>query len=137
MKIPKVIAPIEVIPNATVYFEVPTGEYEIDTVTRNKRPLYTETSVDVWVAEIGDTSKTDDSPGLNLGERRVRGYFLVESLPQALKSADRPKIVINTSFGSEEGRLFFSERITPLIGNISAQIGIPFEGMIQTVGGAR
>ena len=136
MKIPVVKPPFEVEANATVYFEVPTGEVKIEKATRNRRPVYEEKPIKAWITELGDKFIGQENPGSNLTERRVRGYFLVDKLPKGLRSSDRVRAVINASSNQEEVILFFTERTTPLKNIVISSLGIPFEGMIQIIGGA-
>jgi hypothetical protein len=136
MKLPVVKPPFEVEANATVYFEVPTGEVRIEKKTRNRIPVYGETSITAWIAEIGESARIEQQDGQNLIERRVRGYFLVDKLPTGIRGGDRVRVVMETSNGTEELRLFFNERATPLKGMVIASLGIPFEGFVQAIGGA-
>ena len=136
MKLPTIKPPITLDKNATVYFDVPTGAFKVAARTRNKIPVTTESSVDVYITEIGDRFLGQDSPGLNTTDKRVRGYFLVDKFPNGLRSQNRVRVSIDTNNGSETYTLFFSERTTPLKDIIINSLGIPFEGYIQSIGGA-
>ena len=57
MKLPSIKDPFVMEPNATVYFEVPTGQFRIEAKTRNKIPTYTEVSTKAWITELGDPAR--------------------------------------------------------------------------------
>jgi len=136
MKLPAIKPPFEMEANARVFFEVPTGEVKIEKATRNKIPIYTEQEVAAWITELGESARIEQSDGQNLIERRIRGYFFATSLPVGIRGGDRVRVIMNTSTGTEELRLFFNERATPLKGMVIASLGIPFEGFVQAIGGA-
>lgn len=137
MKLPTVKPPFAMEANATVYFMVPTGQYKVEKATRNKIPIEQEQSISAWITETGNRFTGQDLPGSNLVERRVRGYFLVSALPTGLRGSDRVRVVMNTSNGTEELILFFNERATPLKDIVISSLGVPFEGIIQAIGGAK
>lgn len=136
IKLPAIKSPVAMEPNATVYFEVPTGQFRIEKATRNKVSINTEKSIAAWITETGNKFDSQDAPGSNLTSRDVRGYFLVDALPAGLRGSDRIRAVINNSNGIEEVRLFFNESATPLESIVIASLGVPFRGYIQAVGGA-
>ena len=137
IKLPIIKSIVNLEANATAYFEVPDGTFTTEEITLNKIPNYTEAAIEVWLTEIGDRFSGDNEPGLNLTERRVRGYFLTQSLPSNIRASDRVRIVMKTSSGTEEARLFFTERFSPLKDTIKQTHGIPFEGFVQVVGGGQ
>jgi hypothetical protein len=136
MKLPAIGSPFTIEPNATVYFEVPTGQVKVEAKTRNKIPVYSEVSIKAWVTELGEIVRVKQQSGQNLNERRVRGYFLVPKLPAGIRGGDRARVVMETSNGTEELRLFFNERATPIKALVITSLGIPFEGFVQAIGGA-
>ena len=136
MKLPIVKPPFEIQANARVFFEAPTGEVVREKKTRNLIPVYGEKEIAAYITELGESSRTEQSSGQNLIDRRVRGYFLTDKLPTGIRGGDRVRIIMTTSNGTEELRLFFNERATPLKGMVIASLGIPFEGYIQAIGGA-
>jgi len=136
MKLPTVKMPIQMASNATIFFEVPTGEFKVEKATRNKIALTTEASIEAWITELGDRFTGEDTPGSNLTERRVRGYFLVTKMPTGLRSSDRVRVELKTSGATEVVTLFFNERSTPLQDIVINSLGIPFEGYIQAIGGS-
>jgi hypothetical protein len=136
MKLPVIRPPFEMEANATVYFEVPTGQFRIEKATRNKVSINTEKSITAWLTETGNKFDSQDVAGSNLTSRDVRGYFLIDALPPGLRGSDRIRAVIKNSNGTEEVRLFFNESATPLTGIIIGSLGVPFRGYIQAIGGA-
>lgn len=136
MKLPVTGSPFTIEPNATVYFEVPTGQVKIEPKTRNKIPIYSEVSIRAWMTELGEPARIKQQEGQNLIERRIRGYFLVSKLPAGIRGGDRARVLMDTSNGTEELRLFFNERATPIKALVISSLGIPFEGFVQAIGGA-
>jgi hypothetical protein len=137
MKLPVVKPPFAMEANATVYFMVPTGEFKVEKATRNKIPVEEEKNIKAWITETGVRFTGQENPGSNLTERFVRGYFLLEKLPAGLRGSDRVRTVLDKSNGTEEVILFFNERATPLKDILVQSLGVPFEGKIQAIGGAR
>lgn len=137
MRLPVVRPPFEMEANATVYFMVPTGQFRVEKATRNKISIDEEKSIKAWITETGARFSGQESPGSNLTERFVRGYFLVKKLPAGLRGSDRVKVVLEKSNGIEEVILFFNERATPLKDIVVMSLGVPFDGKIQTIGGAK
>lgn len=136
MKLPVVKPPFTLESNAIVYFQVPTGELRIEKKTRNRIPVYGEVEIPAAITELGESARIEQQDGQNLIERRIRGYFLTDKLPAGIRGGDRVRIIMDTSNGTEELRLFFNERATPLKGIVIASLGIPFEGFVQAIGGA-
>ena len=137
MRLPVVKPPFEMEANATVYFMVPTGQFRIEKATRNKISIDEEKSIKAWITELGDKFVGQENPGSNLTERRVRGYFLINKLPVGLRGSDRVRVALDTSTNTEEVVLFFNERATPLKDIIIGSLGVPFEGYVQAIGGAK
>lgn len=133
LPITKPIIPLE--PNATLYFQQPTGEYKVDPITLNEEQLFNVVPIEAAIVELGYETSENETPGLDNMERRVRGFLLTDSLPCKLRSSDRVKILIDSSGIQEEGTLFLSERFTAMGYNIVPSIGIPFEAYLQTTGG--
>jgi hypothetical protein len=137
INLPVVKSPVSINPNSTVYFEVPTGEYRTEKATRNKIPLFCELPVKAWIVDIGDKYGGEQFSGSNLTTRRVRGYFLVEKLPTSVRTSDKLRVELDTASSTEELRLFFNDHVSPLQGLVIKSLGIPFEGYIQIIGGAK
>jgi hypothetical protein len=137
MKFPVVKPPFTMEANATVYFMVPTGQFRIEKATRNKISIDEERSIKAWITETGARFSGQEQPGSNLTERFVRGYFLVDKLPTGLRGSDRVRVTLDKSNGTEEVTLFFNERATPLKDILVQSLGIPFDGKIQAIGGAK
>lgn len=135
MKLPVIKPPITMEKNATVYFEVPDGTYTIDPITQNEKPNYTELTVEAHLVETSITEREDENPGIDQKKVGIRGYLLVTSLPDGIRSSDRVKVVMRNSGTIETGTLFFREKITSMRDNIVATIGIPIEGYFQSTGG--
>jgi hypothetical protein len=136
MKLPVVKPPFELEANARVFFEVPTGEVVREKKTRNPIPVYGEVEIPAVITEVGESARIEQQDGQNLIERRIRGYFQIDKLPSGIRGGDRVRIIMETSNGTEELRLFFNERATPLKGMVILSLGIPFEGFVQAIGGA-
>jgi hypothetical protein len=126
---------IPLVPNATLFFQVPTGQHQIDSVTLNEVQIFEEIQLKAAIVELGYETFQNESPGLDNMERRVRGYILVKSLPEDLRSSDRVKVIVSSSGRPEEGTLFFTERLTAMSYNIVPSVGIPFDAYFQTTGG--
>jgi hypothetical protein len=126
---------IPLVPNATLFFQVPTGQHQIDPVTLNEVQIFEEIQLKAAIVESNNTVKKDENPGINNINRSVKGYILVRSLPEGLESSDRVRVTVHTSGLEETGTLFFTERLTAMSYNITASIGVPFEAILQTIGG--
>ncbi len=135
MKFPVVKPPITMEENASVYFEVPTGNYIVDPITQNEEPEYTELEVKAHIVETSINERENENAGLDQKKVGIRGYLLVTSLPDGIRSSDRVKVVMRNSGKPEQGTLFFREKITSMRDNIVATIGIPIEGYFQSIGG--
>ena len=136
INIPATKSPLPMKANAKVFYNVPTGQFKIEPATRNRIAIIKEESIPAWITDLGGKIVTKYTPGTNLTERQVRGYFLVPKLPTGLRSSDRVRVELESSSGDERILLFFSERATPLKDIVIQSLGIPFEGYVQIQGGA-
>jgi len=118
-------------PNATLKFKRYTGTTTIDPSTNNVTPVFETITVEAVLTEMGDKVKEENLAGTNLLDKAVRGY-LMEPLPEGVDASDRIDCEIETGSGKEIGVLHITERVTPFIKKISADIGIPIQGTFTT-----